>query len=98
MGLQDAKYLVAQQDAVSQPTGNSKFLATMRKIIADVQKLSADVEASASQKNDTANLKNSYKQFVEDYNQNAGLLNARLNAVEELLKKVVSKLDELENI
>lgn len=76
----------------------SKLIGVIRKLLSDVEKLTSDIEGLSNQKADTTNLKNSYKQFVETSNVNAGIINERLNAIEELLKQTVAKLAEFDNI
>lgn len=84
-------YLVPNEEVkIDIKEGSSKLVNVMKKLI-------ADVEALQNQKNDTQNLKNSYIAFSQDTNSNLGVLNERLNAIEALLKKLVSRLDELEN-
>ncbi len=101
MPLEDKKFLVSD-DASSKQTQMSgtglKLVAKIKKIVTDLEKVEVDVEGLMSQKNDTSNLKNSYKQFVESYNANAGIIGARLDAIEVLLKETVAKLSELDNI
>ena len=100
MPLEDKKFLVsddASKNVQSSGTG-LKFVAKIKKIVTDLEKVEVDVEGLMSQKNDTSNLKNSYKQFVESYNANAGIIGARLDAIENLLKETVAKLNELDSI
>lgn len=105
MPLQENKYLVsddAKNEANNKSqqinTNPSKLVGTIRKLLIDVEKIATDLEGLSNQKADTTNLKNSYKQFVETSNENAGIINARLNAIEDLLKQTVSKLNEFETI
>ncbi len=99
MPLQDNRFLVSTEaEKTEVKATGSKLVIVVRKLLADFEKLNTDFEALASQKTDTANLKTSYKQFVEDYNVNAGIINARLNAIESLLKETVIKLNELDTI
>lgn len=67
------------------------------KLVLHLKKLIADVEVLQTQKNDTSNLKTSYKAFIEEYNANAGILSARIDALEELVKKLVARLEDIEN-
>jgi hypothetical protein len=99
MPLEVQKFLVSDDATVKQPQGSGlKLVAKIKKIVTDLEKVEVDVEGLMNQKNDTANLKNSYKQFVESYNANAGIIGARLDAIEVLLKETVAKLNELDNI
>src|SRR3989338_7869586 len=103
MPLPDDKFLVsddAKNSAKMQQnkTGSLKFVGVVRKLITDVEKVVADVESLGTQKADTNNLKTSYKQFAEDTNRNIGTIDARLNAIEELLKQTIAKLNELDDV
>lgn len=105
MPLQENKFLVSDDaknqanNAVQAVNNNpSKLVGIIRKLLTDVEKIATDLDGLSNQKADTTNLKNSYKQFVEDYNSNAGIINARLNAIEDLLKQTVAKLNEFETI
>ena len=93
----DAKNLAKVQQ--NKTAGSSlKLVGVVRKLLVDVEKVVADIESLGSQKADTNNLKTSYKQFAEDTNRNIGTIDARLNAIEELLKQTVAKLNELDDV
>ena len=86
------RFLVPSEEVkIDIKEGSSKLVNVIKKLI-------ADVEAINEKKSDVTNLKNSYIAFSQDTNSNLGILNERLNAIEGLLKKLVSRLDELENI
>lgn len=85
------KYLVPNEEVkIELKERSSKIVSVLKKLI-------ADVEALQNQKNDTSNLKSSYISFSQETNSNLGILNERLNALEGLIKKLVSRLDELDN-
>ena len=99
MPLEEKRFLVSDDASKTvQPSGTGlKLVAKIKKIVTDLEKVEIDVEGLMGQKNDTSNLKNSYKQFVESYNANAGIIGARLDAIEMLLKETVAKLNELDS-
>lgn len=102
MPLPEKKFLVSDdtkiEDNKNISIGPSKLVGTIRKLLADVEKLTSEIETLSNQKTDTTNLKNSYKAFVETTNENSGIINARLNAIEDLLKQTVAKLNEFDTI
>ena len=86
------RFLVPSEEVkIDIKEGSSKLVNVIKKLI-------ADVEAINEKKSDVTNLKNSYIAFSQDTNSNLGILNERLNAIEGLLKKLVSRFDEIENI
>lgn len=100
-GLKEQKFLIENDNHhtdLSHNTGKSKIVMTIRKLVSDLETANQTIESISNQKNDTNNLKVSYKEFVEQYNVNSGVLNERLKAVEELLKKCVTKLNEIEDL
>jgi ABC-type transporter Mla subunit MlaD len=49
-------------------------------------------------KQDTTNLKNNYKEFAEQTNASMGVLKAKIDALESLVKSLVERLDDFEQI
>lgn len=104
MPLAEDKFLVSDDTKnlaklQQNKTGSSlKLVGVVRKLLVDVEKAIADIESLGTQKADTNNLKTSYKQFAEDTNRNIGMIDARLNAIEELLKQTIAKLNELDEL
>lgn len=80
-----------QDQAHNANLNTTKLASTIKQLVQDVQQLTA-------QRNDTTNLKNSYRDFVETYNVNEGSMNAKLSAIELLLKQLSAKLDAIENL
>lgn len=92
MSLEQKRFLV-ENDLSTQEIkeGTSKLVSKLKELI-------TEVEVLQKQKNDTSNLKNSYKEYVDQNNATIGVLHARLESVEKLLKKLVQQFNQLENL
>ena len=63
-----------------------------------INELVASVKELKEHKGDVSNLKSSYKTYAEETNSSLGVLNAKLDALEAIVKSLVERLDELEEI
>lgn len=93
MPLKEQRYL-EQPDIEIQ----KQHIGTKSKLKTIIKELINEIEELKTQKNDTSNLKNSFKQHVEDENASLGILKTRIDAIELLVKNLVSRLEEIENI
>lgn len=101
MGLEDAKLFINKTKKENLPEevkDKSKFITVVKKLVIDVEKTLKEVEILSNQKIETTNLKNSYKDFCEQTNLNYGIINARVDNLENSLKDVLKTLKDLEDI
>jgi len=96
----EKKFLSADEKIYLEPEMivTKEHIGTKSKLKTIIKDLLQEVEELKGQKNDTSNLKNAFKQHIEDENANIGVLKTRLDAIEELVKSLITKVEDLENI
>ena len=89
MPLKNTDYLEVPE---KKPSGKqSKLKEVINELVTSVKELK-------EHKGDVSNLKASYKEYASETNASIGTLNAKIEALELLVKTLVEKLDEIENI